>query len=119
MVGKGQVKIPLPDGFRTNALKVYRCNDDGTLLDMNGYVENGYIIFETDHFSYYLVLDETADHIDSNKDGICDICSTNLTANCTCACHSNAFIKLIYKIIAFILSLFGSSFDCACGMSHR
>lgn len=67
----------------------------------------------------HLKNDEEVDHTDVDHDGTCDICSTNLTANCTCACHSNAFIKLIYKIIAFILSLFGSSFDCACGMSHR
>lgn len=67
----------------------------------------------------HLKNDEEVDHTDVDHDGICDICSTNLTANCTCSCHSNAFIKLIYKIIAFILSLFGNNFDCACGMSHR
>lgn len=66
----------------------------------------------------HLKNDEEVDHTDSNKDGICDICSTDLTVDCHCACHTNAIVAFVLMIIDFILTLFGSSFDCSCGMSH-
>ena len=53
------VKIPLPNGFNRAAIKVYRNNEDGSLSDMGAYVADGYVVFETDHFSYYSVVDES------------------------------------------------------------
>ena len=53
------VQIPMPSGFNRAATKVYRNNDDGTLTDMNAYISGGYIVFETEHFSYYSVVDES------------------------------------------------------------
>lgn len=56
------VRIPIPDRFdklNRSALKVYRNNDDGTLTDMNAHVEGDYMVFETDHFSYYSIVDES------------------------------------------------------------
>lgn len=40
--------------------------------------------------------------------------------NCTCACHSTGFAKLIWKIRVFFYSLFGMSKyrECACGEMH-
>lgn len=110
------------DSMETLKLSVQHDNEELEVenIDLNSNMDiNSFdISYEDDSIKIDYNFDN-CNHTDSNKDGICDICSTNLTANCTCACHSNAFIKLIYKIIAFILSLFGSSFDCACGMSHR
>ena len=57
------VRIPIPNGFNKlnrSALKVYRNNADGTLTNMNARVEGDYMVFETDHFSYYSIVDESA-----------------------------------------------------------
>ena len=56
------VRIPIPEGFNylnRSVLKVYRNNDDGTLTDMNALVQGDYMVFVTDHFSYYSIVDET------------------------------------------------------------
>ncbi len=53
------VKIPIPDNFNRDSLKVYRNNEDGSLTDMNAYIADNYIVFETDHFSYYTLVDES------------------------------------------------------------
>ena len=49
-----KVTLPIPEGLEVSADKtivVYRVNDDGTLVKCNTTVENGKVIFETDHFS--------------------------------------------------------------------
>ena len=55
--GKITVKIPIPDGM-SGDLHVYWYNDaDGTVTDMNARQENGYLVFEATHFSYYAVAE--------------------------------------------------------------
>lgn len=55
--GKVTVKIPIPSGM-SGDLHVYWYNDaDGTVTDMNAKQENGYLVFETTHFSYYAVAE--------------------------------------------------------------
>lgn len=41
--------------------RVFRREADGSLTDMHARYENGYLIFETDHFSIYLVAELAAD----------------------------------------------------------
>lgn len=54
-IGKIKVKVPIPSGMSGN-LKVFWYNPaDGTLTDMNVLQENGYLVFETTHFSYYAI----------------------------------------------------------------
>lgn len=43
------VRIPTNNRFA----RVYRMEADGTLTDMNARYEDGYLVFTTDHFSYY------------------------------------------------------------------
>ena len=53
--GKITVKIPIPDGM-SGDLHVYWYNPgNGTLTDMNARQENGYLVFETTHFSNYAI----------------------------------------------------------------
>lgn len=55
----GTVKVKLPlDWEKDGIYKVYRVNDDGTLTDMNAYREGSHMVFETDHFSFYVIVDE-------------------------------------------------------------
>ena len=63
-----QVSFPLASFYNDSAatvpagkqLVVYRVEDDGTLTRCNTTVVNGEIIFSTNHFSTYIVVEETA-----------------------------------------------------------
>ncbi len=56
----GTVKVKLPlDWSKDGVYKVYRVNDDGTLTDMNAYREGSHMVFDTDHFSIYVIVDES------------------------------------------------------------
>lgn len=58
--GKITVKIPIPSGM-SGDLHVYWYNDtDGTVTDMNAKQENGYLVFDTTHFSFYAIAKLTA-----------------------------------------------------------
>ena len=53
------VKIPLPRGYNQNKCVVYYVADDGTLEELKTYhFKDGYVYFETDHFSYYAIIEE-------------------------------------------------------------
>ncbi len=100
--GKITVKIPVPAGFNPNLCFVHYLNtDNGTVEQLPTDHVNGYIIFETDHFSYYAVV-EMPD-ID----------------NCCCKCHSTNFIiRLIWKITLFFNRILRRNKECACGIYH-
>lgn len=54
------IKMPIPEGYRTEALVVYYLPNDGAAPEkMNSYVDGNYICFETTHFSEYAVVDES------------------------------------------------------------
>ena len=56
----GTVKVKLPlDWSKDGVYKVYRVNDDGTLTDMNAYRQGSHMVFDTDHFSLYVIVDES------------------------------------------------------------
>lgn len=56
----GTVKVKLPvDWTKEGVYKVYRVNDDGTLTDMKAYREGSHMVFDTDHFSVYVIVDES------------------------------------------------------------
>lgn len=59
-------------------------------------------------------------HTDTNSDGYCESCGTNINpqANCTCSCHKTGFSKLLFTIINFFQKLFGQNTVCACGAKH-
>ena len=56
----GTVKVKLSlDWSKDGVYKVYRVNNDGTLTDMNAYRQGSHMVFETDHFSVYVIVDES------------------------------------------------------------
>lgn len=58
--GKVTVRIPLPEGYNPNRSFVYHIDTKtGKAVKMNSRYESGYLVFETDHFSYYAVVDES------------------------------------------------------------
>ena len=75
---KVTVKIPVPDGYIGENCKVYYVNEKGKFTNMNAVCQNGFLIFETGHFSTYLVTEtniKTVSEItygDANGDGKID-----------------------------------------------
>ena len=69
----GTVKVKLPlDADKQGTFKVYRINDDGTKTDMEAVRQGSHMVFETDHFSLYVIveeLDHTPDVIASGNCG--------------------------------------------------
>lgn len=56
------VKIPLPRGYNQNKCVVYYVADDGTMEELKTYhYKDGYVYFETNHFSYYAVIEDVAE----------------------------------------------------------
>ncbi len=55
--GKVTVKIPVPEALKGKTVYVYRV-DGGKYYDMGAKIEDGFVVFETDHFSKYLVTTE-------------------------------------------------------------
>lgn len=56
----GTVKVKLPlDWSKDGIYKVYRVNEDGTLTDMEAYRQGSHMVFDTDHFSVYVIVDES------------------------------------------------------------
>ena len=64
----GTVKVKLPlDWEKDGNYKVYRVNDDGTLTDMEAVRQGSHMVFETDHFSIYVIVDEAVDESQNEK----------------------------------------------------
>ncbi len=56
--GKIRVKIPVPAGYDPAKTFVYHVNTaTGKLEKMNATYENGFMVFETDHFSFYAIVE--------------------------------------------------------------
>jgi hypothetical protein len=52
--GTVRVRIPLPAGLRGTP-RVFRYESNGMFTDMKAAVENSFLAFSTDHFSYYVI----------------------------------------------------------------
>lgn len=57
--GKVTVRVPVPNGFDGEHCTIYRQEPDGTWSVLSAYVDGDYLVFETDHFSMYVVAQTT------------------------------------------------------------
>lgn len=60
--GYVNVTLPIPEGFSSSngkLLMVYRVEDDGTLTKCTTATANGYLTFATNHFSTYVLVEQT------------------------------------------------------------
>lgn len=55
--GKVKISIPIPTGFDTTKLVVYRISEDGTKTKYDVNIAGEYATFETDHFSTYVLAE--------------------------------------------------------------
>lgn len=56
--GKVKVTIPVPEGMNEQLIAIYRINADGTKTLIESAVEDGYVVFYTNHFSLYAVVEK-------------------------------------------------------------
>lgn len=112
----GTVKVKLPlDWTKDGIYKVYRVNDDGSLTNMNAYRQGSHMVFETDHFSVYVIVD-TSEKTEPEKPETPDVPDTS---DCNCICHKEGFIyeilAIVFRFVAKILGVFPT---CDCGIAH-
>ncbi|MGN1194512.1 MAG: hypothetical protein ACI4SB_03425 [Acutalibacteraceae bacterium] len=92
----GIVKVKLPlDWDKDGDYKVYRVNDDGTLTDMEAYREGSHMVFDTDHFSLYVIVDESPEQPREENDSPFGFLARII----------NMFKELLNKILAFFRSI--------------
>ena len=58
--GKVQVSIPIPEGYDKTRLAVYYIGENGEKIELPSAVQDDAILFETDHFSLYVVAEKEA-----------------------------------------------------------
>ncbi len=102
--GSVWVKIPLPKGYNAEKTFVYHITNSGKLEKVESRVEGGYIIFETTHFSYYAIVDESS--------------SVNPSQSCSCNCHKKGIVHFFFKIALFFQKIFKKNKTCLCGVNH-
>lgn len=61
--GKVQISIPVPQGYNTSKILVYRIADNGEKTKYDVTVKDNYITFETNHFSTYVVAEEKTETV--------------------------------------------------------
>lgn len=99
---EGKVKIRLPLESDVLYFTVLRINGDGTYTDMKAVREGDHIVFETDHFSYYVILGgETQE-------------DTGDSSRCNCICHTHPVLEFIFKVLRIIAKLFGGPTELFC-----
>ena len=55
--GMVTVKIPIPESFSDDKCIVFHQRDDGQWSKVDCWIENGFIVFEVDHFSQFALID--------------------------------------------------------------
>ena len=107
----GTVKVKLPLDWEKNGVyKVYRINNDGTITDMDAYRQGSHMVFDTDHFSIYVIVEES-EQVNTPTE-------KPIETNCSCNCHKGGIVGFFFKIINFFQKLFGMNKVCACGIAH-
>lgn len=61
--GKVTVQIPIPYGMNKDTCDVLRRESNGQWTQLNATIQGNYLVFETDHFSYYAVAGSIAKSI--------------------------------------------------------
>ena len=107
---KGNVKIsiPVPVGFDASRLLIYRFEEDGTKIEYQVKVANGYATFETDHFSTYVLGEKTeVSNENQNKTGE-NVGETNNTKLPQTGEGTNTFVTWLSIVILVGIFWLGS-----------
>ena len=80
------VSIPIPENYDASKCVVYWLKDDGTTELMQSTVFGGYIHFQTDHFSYYALV-ELHEHEYEVLEEVKENCTENGYIRYICKCN--------------------------------
>lgn len=109
--GKVIVKLPVPSTFNAETIAVYYVDNNSNRTKLDSKVENGFVVFETDHFSEYVIVDENS-KVEKNED-------IGTSKPCSCKCHLGGIKAFFFKLINFFAKLFNPAKRvCACGVKH-
>ena len=64
-----KVSVPIPQGYDRSKLNIYRIEADGSKTNMKAHIEGDYLVFETNHFSTYAIVEEEVVRIAGDIDG--------------------------------------------------
>ena len=56
--GEIKISIPIPNSYNKEQIEIYRIEENGTKIKYDVKVEGDYAIFETDHFSIYVLAEK-------------------------------------------------------------
>lgn len=71
--GEVSLSLPVPEHMSYEDCKVVYIDSNGNVTDMNAVYKDGYMVFTTDHFSYYALVEQQDLLVgDVNSDGIVD-----------------------------------------------
>ncbi len=119
--GKVTVKLPVPADFNAESIAVYYIDGNGNKTRLDSKVENGFVVFETDHFSEYVIVDESSkieEPIVPDEPTVPEEPS-DPTDNCSCNCHKGGIKAFFFKLFNFFAKLFNPAKRvCACGVKH-
>ena len=127
--GKVTIRIPLTFVADLMAIKVYHVDENGIATLINSDVENGYVVFEADHFSEYVIVD-TSDKHEHSYEGEIIIPATHTSEGVmtyTCSCddaYTEAITKdpnhnYISNIIVPTCTMQGyTTYICECGDTY-
>lgn len=116
--GKVTVKIPVPATFNAETIAVYYVDKNGNKTKLDSKVENGFVIFETDHFSEYVIVDESSKFEEPVIPEEPTIPEEPEEKDCSCNCHKGGISGFFFKILNFFQKIFGKNKVCACGAKH-
>lgn len=109
------------NGFEFISIGSHEHNYALTITTQPTCTEQGIKTFTCSCGDSYIEAIPATGHVDTDKDGYCDTCSTELEHhidNCDCMCHKTGLVGFIYKIILVFWKLFRINKTCACGGVH-
>lgn len=101
-----KVSIPIPTSYDTNNLVVYRIDSDGTKTEYSVTVDGTYAVFETDHFSDYVLVEKNVSTTTTTEN---TTTTEDTTTSSTLDSEPKTGISNVYSfvILALIISLAG------------
>ncbi|MEG1752589.1 MAG: hypothetical protein RR234_01625 [Christensenella sp.] len=100
--GKVQITIAVPKGFDGKKIVVFYVSDDGKAEKLEAIVKDGKIIFETDHFSYYSIVELTVEKEASSASSSVETAASEKPASSQAEIteHSNNLVIIIALVVA-------------------
>ncbi len=124
---KAFVRVPIPSGFDADHLAIYYIDNTGNKNIVESYLKDGYIVFITDLFGEYAVVDESVKHVHIYETTVTEpTCTEGGFITYTCSCGDTyrkfyAYPKHNYKkeYVNGTCTVPGYTiFTCICGDSY-